>query len=242
MKNIRCGVLFNAKQNMFSEYLDWIVEQTRLPNITLSFIHTNDDSCNFKNSNIGSYNDVIENSDVVFSLGYWRIIHESDINKVPIGIVNFHHSHRLKYKGRHSATWAIRNEEKFHGSTMHFIDKELDEGKIIDSKNFKIGPTDTAEDVFTKSNEVGLAMLKDNFHDIINQSLHKNIERSKVQHSFKKRDLNHQITFSGNLKELLKDVRSLSFNGKPAPFIMVGNQKIYLKLEGYDDGTLNKQQ
>jgi methionyl-tRNA formyltransferase len=227
---------------MFSEYLSWIIDQEKLGKVKLSFIHTNGDLPLVEKDKIGSYNDVIESSDVVFSLGYWRIIGESDIEKVPIGIINFHHSYKLKYKGRHSATWAIRNDEKFHGSTIHFIDKKLDEGKIIDSRRFRIEKTDTAEDVFIKSNKLGFVMLKRNFGNIINQTVKKDIEISKTQHTFRKRDLNHQITFSGDIHQLLKDVRSLTFTGKPSPFIEVEGQKIYLKLEGYDNGMLDKQQ
>ena len=55
---VRCGVLFNAKQNMFSEYLDWIIKQDKLGKVKLSFIHTNENLPLVEKSKIGSYNDV----------------------------------------------------------------------------------------------------------------------------------------------------------------------------------------
>jgi methionyl-tRNA formyltransferase len=155
-------------------------------------------------------------------------------------VVNFHHSYKLKYKGRHCATWAIRNNEIFHGSTMHFIDENVDEGKIIDTDKFKIEKHHTAEDIFFLANETGLDLLKNNFKKTLNQQGFNFKEQDLNSFTYRRRDLSHEISHDHIIDKnsFLKEVRSLTFSNKPAPFIVIDNQKIYLKLESYDTGFL----
>ena len=154
-----------------------------------------------------------------------------------MGIINFHHSHKLKYKGRHSSTWVIRNNEKQHGSTMHFIDKELDRGTIIDTDCFDIKDNYTAQDVFLKANETGLSLLKNNFENIINEKPLFRHEESMTTFTYKESDLNHCL----NIKDqdrLFREIRSLTFQNCPAPYVVLGGKKVFLKMEGYDSGIL----
>ena len=246
---INCGILFNAKQNSFASYLKWILLEEQTSNyFNISGILTNDsnflkeDSVNSLESK--SLEDLIDKSDIIFSLGYWRIIKKEQLVRVPLGIINFHHSYRLKYRGRHCATWAIRNREKFHGSTMHFINEKLDEGKIIDTRCFSVKQEETAEDLFFKANEIGLLMLKDNFKKILKND-HAQLpalEHDKNFKYFKSSDLDHEIS-NKLIKDqnlLLNQILSLTFDKKRAPYVKLGNKKVYLKLESHDDGILKK--
>ena len=150
-------------------------------------------------------------SDVVISFGYWKILTAEQINRVPHGIVNFHHSYKLKYKGRHAATWAIRNQEKVHGSTIHYINEKLDDGSIIDSESFRIKKHATAEEIFRQANAVGFNLLKKNFQDIINKKSFQHIKPSKKSYTFKEKDLQHEISLKDlkNPDKVYREVRAL---------------------------------
>ena len=246
---MKCGILFNGKANFFKPYLEWILNFSNNEDICeISGIHTNDVEYfkrYFGDSTpllVDDPSQILENSDIVYSLGYWKILKKPDIQKVPLGIVNFHHSHRLKYKGRHCATWAIRNNEEFHGSTMHFIDHRVDEGQIIDTDKFKIEHHHTAEDLFFLANETGLGLLKKNFRNTLDQAGLDFKEKELKCFTYKRKDLSHEIssTFFTDEINLLKQIRSLTFSNKPAPFVIIGNRKIYLKLEEYDTGLLTE--
>ena len=72
MMNVRCGILFNGRQNLFLDYLVWIVNTSKIKNFELSYVHTNNEELvKDLDINLGTYENVIENSDIVFSLGYW---------------------------------------------------------------------------------------------------------------------------------------------------------------------------
>lgn len=243
-KKTRVGILFNARENLFKEYLEWIIQEHESKSLfDLIGVHSNDKSIFNKLETNKSFEEIIESSDVVFSFGYWKIIDKEVIDRVPIGIVNFHNSHNLKYKGRNCSTHVIKNKEKYHGSTIHFINEKVDEGDIIATRSFLLSNDMTAEDVFVSASNLGFELLKENFYKIIGKEKIKflNTENEKT-YLYKKKDLNHNISVEklSNQKELLREIRSLTFDNKPAPYIFLDGVKVYLKMENYDSGVLEK--
>ena len=121
-----------------------------------------------------SIEEMIDDSkpEIVFSLNYWRIISSEYIAKVDKGIINIHHSYKLRFRGRYSTSWAIIHARKddnwWHGSTLHYIDSKLDNGYIIASERCKIYENDTAEILFERVENLAVNMFKNNFHKIIN--------------------------------------------------------------------------
>ena len=246
---MRCGILFNGNQNFFEPYLSWILNNSRLrDDFKISGIHTN--NRDFFKSNFPEYQDalldnansILENSDVVFSLGYWRILKKNQIEKVRMGVINFHHSYKLKYKGRHCGTWAIRNGEEYHGSTIHYIDEKVDEGKIIDTEKFKVKNHHTAEDLFFIANNIGLDLLKKNFDKIIKCENIDFVEKASDSLVYRERDISHEIStdFLLDTSSFLREVRSLTFSKKPAPYFLIDGQRVYLKHESSDSGFLGE--
>ena len=223
----KVGILLNER-DYFLPYISWLFNNQEDVGYTIVAVHTNNPRWakenNIPKKLIQTFDNVIENSDLVISLSYWNIIKKETIEKVPMGIINFHHSYGLKYRGRHSATWAIRKEEKIHGSTMHFIDKNLDAGKIIDTDFFEIEKFDVAEDVFLKANEIGLNLLKENFGKVINQE---HIEYKMPSDDY----------FSAKEKNLCHEIEVSSLNNKEKLL-----REIYLKMDNYDTGKLKRRQ
>lgn len=71
----------------------------------------------------------------------------------PIKAINYHDSMLPKYAGKNSTTWAILNNEKFHGITWHQIVSGIDEGDIYYQKKVLIHENDTAFDLNLKCTE-----------------------------------------------------------------------------------------
>ena len=227
---MKCGILLNNKEYLLP-YAKWLLDNQKAYDYNIIGVHSPirpwDNQTLYK-----TFDEIIDLSDIVVSLGYWKIIKKEIIDKVPKGIINFHHSYKLQYKGRHTATWVIRNKEKLHGSTMHFIDEHLDCGKIIDTDCFNIKENDTAESVFKKSNDIGLKLLKTNFPKIVTGSQIKYQTPSENSFTYKEEDLNHEIQI-GDPEEMLREIRSLTFTGCPPPYIVINNTKISMKLENH---------
>ena len=75
--------------------------------------------------------------------GFMKILSRNFIKKFKGKILNIHPSLLPKYKGLNTYSRAIRNNEKYSGCTVHFVNSNLDSGKIILQKKIKINKNDT---------------------------------------------------------------------------------------------------
>ena len=75
-------------------------------------------------------------ADVIFSVGYMKIINNKLIDKH--NIINLHPSILPKYKGLMTQKRMLINNEKEFGFTIHEVSKDLDSGDIISQKRKKM--------------------------------------------------------------------------------------------------------
>jgi methionyl-tRNA formyltransferase len=177
-----------------------------------------------------------EKPDVVFSINYWKKIDAEDINGVPGGIVNIHHSYLLKFKGRYSTSWAIIHARKDncweHGTTLHYIDERLDEGNIIDSWKCRIEEDDTAEILFSKVEILALELFKANFSRILLGVTDFKEPASTSYFYDKDSNKNLEVSQLMPVEEVYDFVRAWSFKDRPKPYLDFKGNRIYLSLEG----------
>jgi len=172
---------------------------------------------------------------ILFSVNYWKRIKEDHIDAIPGGILNIHHSYKLKYKGRYSTSWAIINARKLncwtHGTTIYYINDRLDEGKIVDSRKCDILESDTAEILFNRVEDLSEIMFKENFEMIVSGKV-KTFMSEDEECFFYDRFSNENLEIPFPIsKEYLYDfVRAWSFEGRPKPFIKYKEFKIHLSI------------
>ena len=75
--------------------------------------------------------------------GFMKILSKNFIKNFKGKILNIHPSLLPKFKGLNTHERAIRNNEKYSGCTVHFVNSKLDSGKIILKKKVKINKNDT---------------------------------------------------------------------------------------------------
>jgi phosphoribosylglycinamide formyltransferase-1 len=113
----------------------------------------------FKNTN-----DIVDllqenNIDLIVLAGFLWLIPENLIEAFPNKIVNIHPALLPKYGGKgmfgdnvHKAV--VEDKETESGITIHYVNQQYDEGKIIFQTKCEVLPTDTFEDVATKIHEL----------------------------------------------------------------------------------------
>ena len=70
--------------------------------------------------------------------GFMIILSKNFIKKFNGKILNIHPSLLPKYKGLNTHERVIKNKEKFSGCTVHYVNSQLDAGKIIMQKKVKV--------------------------------------------------------------------------------------------------------
>ena len=81
--------------------------------------------------------------DLICLAGFMKILSKNFILKFKGHILNIHPSLLPKYKGLNTHEKAIKNKDDYSGCTVHFVNSELDSGKIIIQKKVKIKKNDT---------------------------------------------------------------------------------------------------
>jgi len=101
------------------------------------------------------------NVDLAFSIFYDKIIKEWFINKCK-KILNLHNGPLPKYRGVSPINWALKNNEKSHGVTIHQITPGIDDGPILSQIIYSIFPeVDEVKDVYLRSLEYGWTLFKE---------------------------------------------------------------------------------
>tara|TARA_A100001515_G_C4478969_1_gene179396 strand:- start:44 stop:571 length:528 start_codon:yes stop_codon:yes gene_type:complete len=81
--------------------------------------------------------------DLIILAGYMRVL--KNPSSFPCPIINVHPSLLPKYKGLNAVEQAIESGDKITGCTVHYVNEELDGGKIIKQAEVPIFETDTVE-------------------------------------------------------------------------------------------------
>ncbi len=83
------------------------------------------------------------NIKIICLAGFMKILSKNFIKKFKYKIINIHPSLLPKYKGLNTHERAIKNNDKFSGCTVHYVNERLDSGKIILKQKVKIYKNDT---------------------------------------------------------------------------------------------------
>lgn len=240
-------IAFAASRNLSIEIIEWIYNNKTKFNIKLvggvapKFKGWWDDKVaeTYKNLHVPIYSSIEEMIDdskpeIVFSLNYWKIISSEYISKVDKGIINIHHSYKLRFRGRYSTSWAIIHARKdnnwFHGTTLHYVDSKLDNGSIIDSQSCEINESDTAEILFERVEELAIDMFKNNFNKILSGEQNFIDPDSEFFYYGKDSNENLQVNYNSPIEEVYDFVRAWSFKDRPKPYFLFNGRKIILDL------------
>jgi methionyl-tRNA formyltransferase len=240
MKSINCGLLINSIDYYLS-YLEWFIKLHEENKINLHKVYCNNNLFIVDNlphlphgtSLVSSYQDVVSTSEIIFSLGYWEKIGIEFIDRVPLGILNIHHSYKLKYRGRHMNSWVIINNEKIHGTTLYYMNDKIDDGDIIDTDFFKILNNDTSYSLTMKANNLALKLLNNNIDKLLKGKVESKIKKSHARYFYKEKDLTNKLETT-SLKDpmiFLRFIRALTYPNKPVPYMIIDGIKINFQID-----------
>ena len=80
----------------------------------------------------------------LFVVVAFRMLPDEVWQMPPLGTINLHASLLPQYRGAAPVNWAIINGETRSGTTVFFINREIDKGNIISYREEAINPDDTA--------------------------------------------------------------------------------------------------
>lgn len=120
------------------------------------------------------------NCDLFISMSFNQIFKVKTIRIPKIGVINCHAGKLPFYRGRNVINWALINDEKDFGVTVHFVDEGIDTGDIILQKVFPISDSDDYKSLLnlaykecsTLLYEAVQLIINDNYERIKQKNIH----------------------------------------------------------------------
>lgn len=100
------------------------------------------------------------NCDLFVSMSFNQIFTKATIEKPRLGTINCHAGKLPFYRGRNVLNWALINDEKEFGITVHYVDEGIDTGDIIRQELLPITDADDYNTLLERS-YIGCADLVD---------------------------------------------------------------------------------
>lgn len=111
--------------------------------------------------------------DLFVSMSFNQIFHYGLINHPPLKTINCHAGKLPFYRGRNILNWALINDEKEFGITVHHVDEGIDTGDIILQRCYPITDDDNYATLLERAYE-GCAI---NLYDAIKAIQNNNVTR-----------------------------------------------------------------
>jgi methionyl-tRNA formyltransferase len=99
--------------------------------------------------------------DVIFVIGWTRLICSAILSIPPLGCIGMHASLLPKYRGRAPVNWVLINGEKETGNTAILLSEGVDTGKIIAQRKIMISFSDTCQSLYHKVANSGRDMIRE---------------------------------------------------------------------------------
>lgn len=106
----------------------------------------------------------LPDAELVVCVRYPYTVTPEDLAKPKHGYINVHTSLLPRYRGRHPVVWALLNDEREIGITVHFMNEHIDEGDIVLQDSTLVEPDDdynsVLEDLIKMSGPITVAAVK----------------------------------------------------------------------------------
>ena len=163
-----------------------------------------------------------------------KLILKKNILKKSKFCINFHPS-LPKYRGVGGVNYALYNNDKFFGLTVHIMNEKIDNGKILYVDKFKIKKNENINSLLNKTHK----KMYEKFIEIINK-IHKEelfikyLIKNKVKYKWSKNynnlndlDKFYEIKINETKKNFIKKIRS-TVTDYYKPYIKLHKKKFYL--------------
>ena len=177
--------------------------------------------------------------DFIFCFRSYFILDRFDLKKANIAAINFHPA-TPEYRGYGGANFAILDNAKYFGNTIHFMNEKIDQGKIISVDRFKINKSTTIETLTLTNYKKMLEhakkiinKIKDGDLSNLRQTIKNNVSEKWSKKIYRKKDLDKLFNINYKNEFLNKEdfdriIRSTSF-GKFQPYIKIHGHVFILK-------------
>jgi methionyl-tRNA formyltransferase len=149
-------------------------------------------------------------------------------------VINLHPGYLPYNRGQYPNVWSIV-EGTPAGTTLHYIDPEIDTGDIIARKGVNVEPIDTGQTLHTKLEQASFELFKDAWPAISSGSVSR-VEQEKEEGTYHRSDDVEEIDeidldASYKARDLINILRARTFPPHESAYFEENGKKVYIRVD-----------
>ena len=180
--------------------------------------------------------------DLMIVAGCPFLLKKDLLDKPDLGVINVHTGALPKYRGFHPLPWAIINDEKRIGVTVHMMDEGMDTGDVLLQDCFEIDESDNISTVRTRACVLGAKLLARVLGNIKDGNLPgKKQDSSQSSYAPRRTPRDSQIDWSRTARDIFNLIRASE--GSYAAFSYTQDKKkVSIRKSLIKGGAVTKEQ
>ena len=171
--------------------------------------------------------------DFLFSIVNYKVLKKDVLDLPEKMAINFHDAILPRYGGIHATSWALMNDEKFHGITWHIMEEGVDKGNILKQKKVDIDNNETAFSLNLKCYIAAVEAFEELVDELSSNAYNaipQNLEERTYYAKTKRPENGGVISWPNSAENVDRLVRAMDFGGQPNS---LGCVKIFIKGHFY---------
>lgn len=149
-------------------------------------------------------------------------------------VINLHPAYLPYNRGQYPNVWSIV-EGTPAGTTLHYIDPEIDTGDIIARKGVNVEPVDTGQTLYEKLERASLELFKEAWPAIATGSVSR-VEQQKNEGTYHRtRDVEQideiDLDESYKARDLINILRARTFPPHESAYFKEGEKKVFVRVD-----------
>ena len=172
--------------------------------------------------------------DLFISMSFNQIFSKHMIEKPRLGTINCHAGKLPFYRGRNVLNWALINDEKEFGITVHYVDDGIDTGDIIRQKCFPIDDYDDYSSLLSRAYDGCAHLLNQAITDILEGNVKRRAQAAihpLGSYCSARGPGDERLNWDQNSREVFNFVRAISPPGPAARCFRGDNEIRIIRVE-----------
>jgi methionyl-tRNA formyltransferase len=238
------SLLFLGSKPIGYHCLHYLIQQSRNLNLEIAGILTNDNPV-FSNTlslkKLATENNIkiVDNlnampeADFLYSVQYHEILKSQHIAKAKKIALNLHMAPLPEYRGCNQFSFAIADDAKEFGTTIHKMDAFIDHGDILFEKRFPIPENCWVSDLYEMTFTASIDLFIETIQNIISGNYTLTSQEKLLSDRGTSLHFRNQINelkvidLNWEQEKIERHIRATYMPGFELPYTIVGNEKIY---------------
>ncbi|MDA8824354.1 formyltransferase family protein [Schleiferiaceae bacterium] len=172
--------------------------------------------------------------DIMISVQYHLILKKPHIDVAKEIAVNLHMAPLPEYRGCNQFSFALFNQSKVFGTTLHRLEEGIDSGPIMFERRFDIEANDDVSSLYQKTFEESKLLFAESISDLVKGAYQLKPQseyfEEREHNLYYRKDIQKlkQIDLNESADTIIRAVNSSSMPGFEPPFALIDGKKYYI--------------